>query len=126
MTEELPPLSDPSAPAKRSLGAAVVTGLHVNYRETLSTTIHDAAPSHRYSFVGPSIYPLLMSLSIGTTFIGGIFTPWSLPIGIVMASLAMFGWFWSNSKHHRPPYSPAKENPKPGEPEGDIPFEDRS
>lgn len=27
MTEELPPLSDPSAPAKRSLGAAVATGL---------------------------------------------------------------------------------------------------
>src|SRR5205085_6444430 len=48
----------------RSPDAPVVTGLHVNLREVLATTIHDAAPEHRYQLPEPSIYPLL--LAIGT------------------------------------------------------------
>src|SRR4051812_45639671 len=42
---------------ERTENAPVVTGLHVNNREVISTSIHDAVPDHRYSVQGPSIMP---------------------------------------------------------------------
>jgi cytochrome c oxidase subunit 1 len=82
--------------------AAVVTGLSVRIREILSTTIHDAAPEHKYELAGPSIIPFLMSLVIGATFIGFIFTPWAMPAGLIGSFVVLFAWFWSNSTAHRP------------------------
>lgn len=86
---------------EKTENAPVVTGLSVKVRETLSTTLHDAAPKHRYELAGPSIYPFLTSLVVGGTFIGFIFTPWSLPAGMVASFIVLFGWFWSNSLSHR-------------------------
>lgn len=85
----------------RTANAPVVTGLSVKKREVLATTIHDAAPEHHYELQKDSIYPFLMALVVGGTFIGLIFHPIALVIGLGMALLVMFGWFWSNSKGHR-------------------------
>src|SRR5215203_4378315 len=60
--------------------APVVTGLSVLRRETLSTTIHDAAPSHRYELQKDSIIPFVLALVVGGVFISFIFTPWGLPV----------------------------------------------
>ena len=46
----------------RTEDAAVVTGLHVNYREMLATTIHEAVPEHRYQVPGSSIVPLILAI----------------------------------------------------------------
>jgi cytochrome c oxidase subunit 1 len=81
--------------------APVVTGLSVKVREVLATTIHDAAPKHRYELIGPSILPFLLSLVVGGVFIGFIFTAWMMPIGLVLTFIVLFGWFWSNSTGHR-------------------------
>jgi cytochrome c oxidase subunit I+III len=87
---------------EKTADAAVVTGLSVKIREVLSTTIHDAAPEHTYELAGPSIIPFLMSLVIGGTFIGFIFTPWAMPVGLAASFIVFFFWFWSNSTQHRP------------------------
>ena len=96
---------------ERTPDAPVVTGLHTKIREVLCTTIHDASPDHRHSLNGPSIFPLLLALVTGGTFIGFMFTPWSIPAGIVFSFLVLLGWFWSNSIEHREPYSPESDNP---------------
>ena len=91
--------------------APVVTGLHTKFHEVLCTTIHDAAPEHRYQLAGPSIVPLLLAIVTSATFIGFAFTPWAIPAGMVFSAIVFFAWFWSNSTGHRPPYSPLKDNP---------------
>jgi cytochrome c oxidase subunit I+III len=87
---------------EKTQDAPVITGLSVKIREVLSTTIHDAAPEHKYELAGPSIIPFLMSLVIGATFIGFIFTPWAMPAGLAASFIVLFVWFWSNSTQHRP------------------------
>jgi cytochrome c oxidase subunit 1 len=91
--------------------APVVTGLHTKFHEVLCTTIHDAAPEHRYQLAGPSIVPLLLAIVTSATFIGFAFTAWAIPAGMVFSAIVFFAWFWSNSTGHRPPYSPLKDNP---------------
>ena len=101
--------------------APVVTGLSVLRRETLATTIHDAAPNHKYELQKDSIYPFLLAVVVGGIFTSFIFTPWGIPFGVGALFLVFFGWFWSNSTGHRPftyqkIQDEAKEPPAHGEP----------
>ena len=91
--------------------APVVTGLHLSYREMLCTTIHDAAPDHRYQIPEPSLFPLLLAIVTAGSLISFMFTPWAIPGGLVFAFIVLLGWFWSNSSEHRPPYSAPADNP---------------
>ena len=96
---------------ERTENAPVVTGLHTKIREVLCTTIHDAQPEHRYELAGHSFIPLVMAVVVGLTFVAFAFTPWAIPMGIAASAVVFFIWFWSNSIHHRPPYSPEADNP---------------
>jgi cytochrome c oxidase subunit 1 len=94
-----PPTIDGRYPLwTRTEKTPVVTGLNTEKREVLVTRIMDAEPDHRYELPGPSIWPLLVALSVGETFIAGIFTPWAFPVGAVLSVVTLFGWFWSNPK----------------------------
>ena len=42
----------------------------------------------------PTIWPLLSAIVIGVTFVGSIFTPWALVVGLVPAAIALTIWFW--------------------------------
>ena len=75
----------------------VVVGLRTDRREVLVTRTLDAEPDHRDILPGPSGWPLALALATGVTFIGGIFTPWALPWGVLLAGLALIGWFWPQS-----------------------------
>jgi cytochrome c oxidase subunit I len=72
----------------------VVTGLGVAAPEVLVTSVLDARPHMRHEHPGPSIWPLLAALTLGITFIGGIFTPWAFVIGPSLLFFAMLGWGW--------------------------------
>lgn len=91
--------------------AAVVTGLLINTRQLLATSIHEAVPEHKYSIQSYSIVPLLVAIVTGAMFIGFMFTPWSLPIGMALLFVGFLVWFWSNSEGHRPPEAPLEDNP---------------
>ena len=49
-----------------------------------------------------------MGLAAGTaltiTFTVTIFTPWGIPIGIILSAVALIGWFWP-----KPPYKELME-----------------
>jgi cytochrome c oxidase subunit I+III len=75
-----------------------VVGLATDRREVLVTTLLDAAPDHRSASAGPSIWPFLGALVTGVGFIGSIFTPWGLPVGLGLGIPAMVGWFWPKGR----------------------------
>jgi cytochrome c oxidase subunit I+III len=77
-----------------------IVGLRTDERDTLATTIMDAAPDHTYSVPGDSIWPLVVALATGGAFIGGMFHPWAIPIAMVPTFLGLFAWFWQGPKPH--------------------------
>ncbi|HMJ06272.1 MAG TPA: cytochrome c oxidase subunit I [Chthoniobacterales bacterium] len=82
----------------------VIVGVRADIRQVLNTTILEAAPDHLYEMAGDSIYPLVLAVVVGATFITGIFFSWAFPIGAVFTLLAFIPWFWSGTeeeKQHR-------------------------
>lgn len=88
------PLWSEQEPSTGAAAGRAVTGLDDTRREVLVTTLLDAAPDHRTSSAGPSIWPFLAALVTGVGFIGSIFTPWGLPLGVGLGLPVMVGWFW--------------------------------
>ncbi|HKP72775.1 MAG TPA: cytochrome c oxidase subunit I, partial [Pyrinomonadaceae bacterium] len=76
----------------------VVTGLSTKWHEVLITRVMDAEPDHRSELPGHSVWPFLVALAAGETFIVGIFTPWAFVVGATLGLFAFFGWFWSNER----------------------------
>ncbi|MBZ9721052.1 cytochrome c oxidase subunit I [Mesorhizobium sp. AD1-1] len=72
----------------------VATGLRVDARELLISTVAEAHPDIREKSATPSIWPLLAALSVGGTFVYSIFTPWALVWGAAPIAITLVGWFW--------------------------------
>jgi cytochrome c oxidase subunit I+III len=72
----------------------VVTGLRVNRRELIVTTVSDAAADMRDASPQTSIWPFLGALATGATLIWSIFTPWAVVWGSVPIAVTLIGWFW--------------------------------
>jgi cytochrome c oxidase subunit 1 len=85
----------------------VATGLRVDDRETLLTTVIDAEPDLREASPTPTIWPLLAALATTALFIGSIFTPWAVVWGAIPVAIALIAWFWPKS--HEPSEEPVIE-----------------
>jgi cytochrome c oxidase subunit 1 len=72
----------------------VVSGLEVNTRQLLVTTLTDARPDLREDTPDPSIWPLLSALAVAVAFILSIFTPWAVVWGGLIVGVTLIGWFW--------------------------------
>jgi hypothetical protein len=94
----LPVVQGREALWSRSAEAPVVVGLRSDCREVLVTQVMDAEPDHRLVLPGSNSGPLLMALATTATFIGSIFTPWALPIGMILAFFAILVWGWPHKK----------------------------
>jgi cytochrome c oxidase subunit 1 len=86
--------------------APVVTGLDGSRREVLCTTILDAAPDHRYSMSGDSIWPLLTAVSVAAIFISGMFHPVGAVIALAPLTVALYAWFWVSGSEKPKPATP--------------------
>lgn len=84
----LEPLSDDP----KSL--AVVSGLRVDRRELVVSSVVEARPEARESSSGDSIWPLWAALATSATLIWSIFTPWAVVWGSLPVAIALIGWFW--------------------------------
>jgi cytochrome c oxidase subunit I len=73
---------------------AVATGLSINKRELLVTSIVDAEPELREHSPEPSIWPLVAALATGGAFLASIFTPWAVVWGGAVVAATLIGWFW--------------------------------
>ena len=71
-----------------------VVGLRNDRREVLVTNTLDAEADHRDVLPGPSIWPFILGLGVGVTFIVSIFTPWGVPLGMLPCAVALVAWFW--------------------------------
>jgi cytochrome c oxidase subunit 1 len=82
----------------------VVTGLRVDEKETLLTTVVAATPDLREPIPAASLWPLIAAIATGIVFIASIFSPWALPFGVIPAAIALIAWFWPKEiKRHPEP-----------------------
>ena len=79
----------------------VVTGLAVDRREVLLTTVMDAVPDARHAMQRPSIWPLITALAIAACFGVLIFSPWGLVIGAILIFAALAGWLYPRDREPR-------------------------
>ena len=79
--------------------APVVRGLSTTKREALVTSVMDAQPELRFEIPGPSIWPLMVALSAAVMFIVGIFTPWAILTGAILAGIALTCWFFGDPNY---------------------------
>jgi cytochrome c oxidase subunit 1 len=75
-------------------GLPVMSGLRVDDRELVTTSVIEAIPSVREPSPHPTIWPLLSAIAVGVTFVASIFTPWALVFGTLPSAVALALWFW--------------------------------
>jgi len=93
--------------------APVIRGLSTSKRETLVTSVLDAEPELRFEIPGPSIWPFMVALATGVTFIVGIFTPWAFLVGAILTGAALACWFFADPNYEN---RPAREHPERSRP----------
>ncbi|HKP35172.1 MAG TPA: cytochrome c oxidase subunit I [Sphingomicrobium sp.] len=82
----------------------VVTGLRVDEKEMLLTTVVAAAADLREPVAEPSLWPLIASLAVAVFFISSIFSPWAVVFGAIPSAIALIAWFWPKEiKRHPEP-----------------------
>jgi cytochrome c oxidase subunit 1 len=72
----------------------VATGLRVDRRELIVSSLVEARPEARESSPRPSIWPLLTGLATSVMLVWSIFTPWAVVWGAIPVAVALVGWFW--------------------------------
>jgi cytochrome c oxidase subunit 1 len=72
----------------------VVTGLEVDRRELIVSTVSEARADLRERSPEPSIWPFFTAIATAIIFIASIFTPWALIWGGALVALPLVGWFW--------------------------------
>jgi cytochrome c oxidase subunit 1 len=80
----------------------VVTGLRVDEKETLLTTVVAAAPDLREPVPEPSLWPFIASIAVGIMFVTSIFSPWAVLVGSVPIAIALAAWFWPKELKRQP------------------------
>jgi len=80
----------------------VVTGLRVDEKEMLMTTVVAAAPDLREPVPLPSLWPLISAIATGVLFISSIFSPWAVAVGAIPAAIALTAWFWPKELKRHP------------------------
>jgi len=72
----------------------VATGLCVDRRELLVSTVASSTPQARESSPRDSIWPLLAAVAASMVLVWSIFTPWAVVWGSIPIAIALIGWFW--------------------------------
>ena len=80
----------------------VVTGLRVDDKEMLMTTVVAATPDLREPIPQASLWPFISAIAVGIVFIASIFSPWAIPFGIIPCFIALTAWFWPKELKRNP------------------------
>jgi cytochrome c oxidase subunit 1 len=79
----------------------VLTGLRTDVRQTLVTTLMDAAPDYLQSSPEPTLWPLMAALATGVMFIWAVFNAWGLVVGGVLLFFPLVMWAWPSRDEQR-------------------------
>jgi cytochrome c oxidase subunit I len=80
----------------------VVTGLRVDDKEMLVTTVVAATPDLREPVPEPSLWPFIASCAVGVLFVSSIFSPWAVVFGAIPSAIAITAWFWPKELKRHP------------------------
>jgi cytochrome c oxidase subunit 1 len=80
----------------------VITGLRVDEKETLLTTVVAATPDLREPVPEPSLWPFIAAIAVGVMFVTSIFSPWAVLVGAVPIAIALAAWFWPKDMKRTP------------------------
>ena len=72
----------------------VATGLRVDRRELVVSSVVAAEPEARESSPADSIWPLVAALATTVMLIGSMFSAWAVVWGAVPIAIALTCWFW--------------------------------
>jgi cytochrome c oxidase subunit I len=72
----------------------VVTGLAVDSRQLVVSTVMEGRADLREGSPEPSIWPFLAAIAVTVLFIWSIFSPWAVVWGSIPVAIAFVGWFW--------------------------------
>jgi cytochrome c oxidase subunit 1 len=97
------PVSDSRTPLWDNVGELpVVTGLRVDEKELLLTTVVSAAPDLREPVPAASLWPLIAAMATGVLFVCSIFSPWAVAVGAIPGTIALIAWFWPKELKRHP------------------------
>jgi cytochrome c oxidase subunit 1 len=80
----------------------VVSGLRVDEKELLLTTVVAAAPDLREPVPEASLWPFIASIAVAVLFISSIFSPWAVVFGAIPSAIALIAWFWPKEIKREP------------------------
>ncbi|ANL75751.1 cytochrome-c oxidase subunit 1 protein (plasmid) [Rhizobium phaseoli] len=72
----------------------VATGLRLDRREVIVSSVTAAEPEAREAMPANSIWPFLAAIATTIMLIGSIFTPWAVIWGAIPIAITLTGWFW--------------------------------
>ncbi|PCD68533.1 cytochrome c oxidase subunit I [Rhizobium phaseoli] len=72
----------------------VATGLRLDRREVIVSSVTAAEPEAREAMPANSIWPFLAAIATTIMLIGSIFTPWAVIWGAIPMAITLTGWFW--------------------------------
>jgi cytochrome c oxidase subunit 1 len=90
----IPVISGANPLWENRLEQPVATGLRVDRRELIISTVADARPQARESSSGDSIWPFWAAIATTIMLIASIFTPWAVVWGSPLIAITLVGWFW--------------------------------
>jgi cytochrome c oxidase subunit I len=80
----------------------VVTGLRVDDKEMLLTTVVGARPDMREPVPEASLWPFIAAVAVAIVFISSLFSPWALLFGSLPIGIALIAWFWPKELKRQP------------------------
>ena len=83
-------------------GLKWMSGLRVDDKEMLLTTVVSARPDLREPSAQHSIWPLFAAIALTVMFVSSIFSPWAVVFGAVPVGIALLAWFWPKSSQGHP------------------------
>ena len=72
----------------------VATGLSVENRELIVSTVSEARADLKEASPEPSIWPFLAAIATAASFIGSIFDAWAVIWGGMVVGVTLIAWFW--------------------------------
>jgi len=83
-------------------GLKWMSGLRVDDKELLLTTVVSARPDVREPSAEHSIWPFVAAIALTVMFVSSIFSPWAVVFGAVPVGIALLAWFWPKSAECHP------------------------
>ena len=80
----------------------VITGLRVDDKEILVTTVVSATADLREPIPEAGPWPLIAAIATAVLFISSIFSPWAVLAGSIPVAIALTAWFWPKDMKRTP------------------------